>query len=64
MLVLWLKPRKFQVRQENMMASMRKRGMLSNSPVHGFPRTTAREVDTVPRFLHLITALFGTGRQT
>lgn len=34
-----LKPRKFQVQQENMMASARKRGMLSASSVQGIPRT-------------------------
>ena len=35
-----LKPRKFQARQENMIASACKRGMLSLSLVQGFPRTT------------------------
>lgn len=28
----------------------------------GFPRTSEWDVDTVPRFVHLTTALFGTGR--
>ncbi len=32
------------------MASAFRRGMLSESPVQGFPRTTVRDVDTVPRF--------------
>ena len=35
-----LEPRKFQVQQENMMASACMRGMLSASSVQGFPRTS------------------------
>ncbi len=35
-----VKPRKFHVWQENMMASAFSRGMLSQSPIQGFPRTS------------------------
>lgn len=47
-----VKPEKFQAKQENMMASMRKRGLLSTSFMYGFLRPLNEEVDTVPRVLH------------
>ena len=47
-----LKPRKFHIRQENMMASMRKRGLPAISLLQGFLRPQDGEVDTVPRFMH------------
>ena len=47
-----LKLRNFQTQQEDIMASMRKRGLLSASFVSGFLRPQGEEVDTVPRFMH------------
>ena len=46
-----VKPEKFQIRQEDMMASMRKRG-LAISSLYGFSGPHSGDVDTVPRFMH------------
>ena len=54
-----LKPRKFQVRQENMMASMRKRGCYSFLPYKVFLGPQIEEVDTVPRFIRIYRSSLG-----
>ncbi|MBR4643788.1 MAG: hypothetical protein IKO73_01335 [Bacteroidaceae bacterium] len=54
-----MKPEKFQAQQENMMASMRKRGLKPHLLCKVFSGPHDGEVDTVPRFIHIIRSSLG-----
>lgn len=54
-----LEPEKFHVQQENMMASMRKRGLWPHLLYMVFSGPQLGEVDTVPRFICKISLLVG-----